>query len=203
MINVYLTDDHTLLVESLCATLQHSEQIRINRTFPTLDACRKALATALPDVLLLDLSMPDGDGVQFCREMTQTYPTLKIIVLTVHDECSLVKRALESGIRGYLLKSVSCQQLEEAIVQVHRGETCLCREIAALLRKQSANLIHLTARERDILTLLVEGCNSEEIARRLFISVLTVKWHRRNMLAKFGVQNTGMLISKAVKERLV
>ncbi len=203
MIQAFLTDDHTLFVEGITACLNASGRVSITRSFGSIGDCRKALASELPDVLLLDLSMPDGDGVEFCREMTEAHPELKIIALTVHDECSVVKRAMENGAKGYVLKSASSAELIEAIEQVNMGETYLCREIVTLQRRNATNAVYLTAREREILKLLVEGHNSDQIASMLYISPLTVKWHRQNLLVKFDAQNTSTLIARAIKERLV
>ncbi len=203
MINIYLADDHTLLVEGMNATLNTSDRVRIVRSFSTLDACRRALTMEQPDILLLDISMPDGDGVAFCKELTETYPQMKVIALTMHDECALVSRVLKNGAKGYVLKSVSSERLLEAIEEVYHGKIHICQEIAAQLRKYETKAVHLTPREQRILKLLSEGCNSNQIAEQLFIDAVTVKWHRRNLLAKFGVNNTNLLIAKVIKEGLI
>ncbi len=203
MINVYLTDDHTLLVEGVTSALAQTDDIRITRSFATLTACRIALAKELPDVLLLDLSMPDGDGVEFCKELARDYPALKVVVLTVHDEYSLVKRALDSGVAGYVLKSISTDELREAIRRVCKGERYISAEITSLMRKRASNEVSLTTREKEILQMLAEGLSSAKIAQALFISETTVKWHRQNLLSKFGAANTGELVSTAMKKKLI
>ncbi len=203
MINVYLTDDHTLLLEGVTSALSQSEDIRVTRSFNTLNACRTALSIGLPDVLLLDISMPDGDGVKFCKEVVENHPALKIIALTVHDEYSLVKRVLDCGVAGYILKSVSTDELAKAIRSVHRGEKYICAEIGSLMRKRASSEVALTAREKEILKMLAEGLSSAKIAQALFISETTVKWHRQNLLSKFGAANTGELVSTAMKKKLI
>lgn len=203
MINVYLTDDHTLLAEGLTTALAQSEDIRITRTFSTLHDCSAALATEQPDILLMDISMPDGDGVAFCHELVQEYPALHIIALTMHDEYSLVKRVLDTGIAGYVLKNVTTDELAEAIRRVHDGKKYICAEIASLMRKRATTEVTLTERETEILKLLAEGYNSRRIAEILFISEKTVKWHRKNLLNKLGASNTSELIAIVIKKKLV
>ncbi len=203
MIHVYLTDDHTLLVEGVTTALAQSDDIRITRSFSTLHDCRTALTTSLPDVLLLDISMPDGDGVAFCKEMAEQHPTLRVIALTVHDEYSLVKRVLDTGIAGYVLKNVTTDELADAIRHVHAGGRHVCDEIASLMRKRAATEVTLTSRETEVLRLLVDGYSSTRIAATLFISEKTVKWHRKNLLNKLGANNTSALVTMAINKRLV
>ncbi len=203
MIHVYLTDDHTLLVEGVTTALAQSDDIRITRSFSTLHDCRTALTTSQPDVLLLDISMPDGDGVAFCKEMVEQHPTLRVIALTVHDEYSLVKRVLDTGIAGYVLKNVTTDELADAIRHVHAGGRHVCDEIASLMRKRAATEVTLTSRETEVLRLLVDGYSSTRIAATLFISEKTVKWHRKNLLNKLGANNTSALVTMAIKKRLV
>ncbi len=203
MIHVYLTDDHTLLVEGVTTALAQSDDIRITRSFSTLHDCRTALTTSQPDVLLLDISMPDGDGVAFCKEMAEQHPTLRVIALTVHDEYSLVKRVLDTGIAGYVLKNVTTDELADAIRRVHAGGHHVCDEIASLMRKRAATEVTLTSRETEVLRLLVDGYSSTRIAATLFISEKTVKWHRKNLLNKLGANNTSALVTMAIKKRLV
>ncbi len=164
---------------------------------------RVALTAELSDVLLLDISMPDGDGVAFCKELAEKYPSLKVVILTVHDEYSLVKRILECEVAGYVLKSITTEELAKTIRHVQEGKKHICAELISMIRKRSSTEVSLTEREEQILRLLTEGYNSGKIAKTLFISEKTVKWHRKNLLNKFGASNTSVMVSIAIKKKLL
>ncbi len=203
MIKVYLVDDHQLFAECLTTSVNTSENIRIIRSFTTIDTCRQALTILQPDIILLDISMPDGNGVEFCREIITTYPTVKVIALTCHNEYSVIRQILDNGVCGYILKNISNKELLSAIEKVHQGECYICDEINTIISKHPLYRVYISSREKEILKLLINGNTSVEIAKQLFISTLTVKWHRKNLLVKFGVKNTSALISLAIKEKLV
>lgn len=203
MIDVYIADDHTMLVEGLTAAINSSENARVSHTFLTLADCRKRLASKQPDVLLLDISMPDGSGVEFCGEVVATYPLVKIIAITSHNEYSIARQMLDNGAQGYILKNSSSEELIEGIESVCRGKRYICDEINSIIKHGSANEVYLSPREKNILKLIVEGCTNSEIAERIFLSADTVSWYRKKLLVKLGVKNTASLVKLVVTERLV
>ena len=120
-IDINIVDDHSLLTESLADAINRSNVAHVSRTFSTLETCRQTLEERCPDVLLLDISMPDGNGIAFCRQMLGLHPKLKIICITIHDEYSVIHRMMDTGVHGYLLKSSPISELIEAIQTVWKG----------------------------------------------------------------------------------
>ena len=100
LIDVYIADDHQMVCEGLSEMINKSGKAHVSRTFNTLEACRNVLQERLPDVLLLDLSMPDGDGVAFCHEVIDTYQNIRVVAVTIHDEYSMIQRMMECGAHG-------------------------------------------------------------------------------------------------------
>ena len=111
LIDVYIADDHQMVCEGLSELINNSGKAHVSRTFNTLEACRLALEERRPDVLLLDLSMPDGDGVAFCQQIVTDYPNVRVVAVTIHDEYSIIQRMMECGAHGYVLKSSPTNEL--------------------------------------------------------------------------------------------
>lgn len=202
-IDVYIVDDHTMLNEGLTDAINRSETVHVSHCFTTLADCRTALAERTPDVLLLDISMPDGDGTDFCQWVTSEYPKVRIVAVTIHDEYCVIQRMLEAGVHGYVLKSAPIEELLTAIGQVWKGERYLSPAVEDIIRQSSSKAIVLTKPEQNILRLVCQGYSNPEIADRLHLSAETVKWYRKRLLAKFGVNNTVNLVTLAVKGSLL
>ena len=202
-IDVNIVDDHTLLTESLAEAIDRSGVAHVSRTFSTLESCRQTLEKRCPDVLLLDISMPDGSGIVFCRQMLEEHPKMKIVCVTIHDEASVIRRMLASGAHGYLLKSSPVGELIEAIQTVWKGDKYYSRDVNDLLSKTNAGTIFLSNIERDILRLICDGHTNPEIATKINLSTETINWYRKRLLAKFGVKNAVALASLALKEQLL
>ena len=202
-IDVYIVDDHTMLNEGLTDAINRSETVHVSHCFTTLADCRTALAERTPDVLLLDISMPDGDGTAFCQWITSEYPKVRIVAVTIHDEYCVIQRMLEAGVHGYVLKSAPIEELLTAIGQVWKGERYLSPAVEEIISQSSSKAIVLTKPEQNILRLVCQGYSNPEIADRLHLSAETVKWYRKRLLAKFGVNNTVNLVTLAVKGSLL
>ena len=202
-IDVYIVDDHTMLNEGLTDAINRSETVHVSHCFTTLADCRTALAERTPDVLLLDISMPDGDGTAFCQWVTSEYPKVRIVAVTIHDEYCVVQRMLEAGVHGYVLKSAPIEELLTAIGQVWKGERYLSPAVEEIISQSCSKAIVLTKPEQNILRLVCQGYSNPEIADRLHLSAETVKWYRKRLLAKFGVNNTVNLVTLAVKGSLL
>lgn len=110
-IDVNIVDDHAMLAEGLTEALNRSANIHVSRSFTTLAECRAALKERRPDILLLDISMPDGDGIAFCQQVTADFPKVRIVAVTIHDEYSVIRRMLDAGVHGYVLKSAAIDEL--------------------------------------------------------------------------------------------
>lgn len=202
-IDVYIVDDHTMLNEGLTDAINRSETVHVSHCFTTLADCRTALTERTPDVLLLDISMPDGDGTAFCQWVTSEYPKVRIVAVTIHDEYCVIQRMLEAGVHGYVLKSAPIEELLTAIGQVWKGERYLSPAVEEIISQSGSKAIVLTKPEQNILRLVCQGHSNPEIADRLRLSTETVKWYRKRLLAKFGVNNTVNLVTLAVKGSLL
>lgn len=204
MINLQIVDDHKLVVESLCKLVNESEIARITNVYYDLKSCRSGLAQKLPDILLLDIALPDGDGVDFCAEIKNQYPDLKIVMLTTYKEFSIAKRALHNGAHGYILKNAESKEMLTGIETVNRGDQFLCEDIDLLLKeKRSEDLVWLANREKEILKYIAEGYTTKEIADKIFRDVETVRTHRRNLLIKLNAKNTAVMVKKGYEMKLI
>lgn len=202
-IDVNILDDHTMVCEGLADAINRSDVAHVSRTFNTIESCRQAFRERRPDVLLLDISIPDGDGAAFCQEVIQSYPKVKVVAVTIHDEYSVIRRITDLGIHGYVLKSSTVDTLLEAIVSVWQGRRYISAEAETILRQGAAQAVSLTAVEQSILRLVCDGMTNPQIAAQLNLSTETVNWYRKRLLAKFGVNNTVSLVRQALKEQLV
>ena len=164
-------------------------------------------ARLLPDVILMDIVMPDMDGVTATRLIRQQFPTVQVIALTSFKEAELVQSVLQAGAIGYLLKDISAEELARAIRSAHAGQSTLASEVTRGLIQaatQPAALgADLTERERAVLTLLVEGLNNTEIAEKLVVSPSTIKSHVSNIRAKLDVNSRTEAAALAVRHHLV
>lgn len=202
-IDVYIVDDHTMFNEGLTDAVNHSNTAHVSRCFTTLNDCRIAMAERCPDVLLLDISMPDGDGTLFCQWVTAAFPKVKMVAVTIHDEYSVIRRTLDSGVHGYVLKSAPIDELITAIEQVWKGQRYISPAVEAIIRQSASKAVRLTIPEQRILHDVCKGCSNPEIADRLHLSVETVKWYRKRLLTKFGAKNTVSLVSLVLKEHIL
>ena len=202
-IDVYIADDHQMVCEGLSELINESGKAHVSRTFNTLETCRLALEERRPDVLLLDLSMPDGDGVAFCQQTVSNYPNVRIVAVTIHDEYSMIQRMMECGAHGYVLKSSPVEELIEAIVSVWQKRQYVSPQVEAILRVGKSNSVVLTDVETNILRLICDGHTNPEIATLLHLSTETVNWYRKRLLVKFGVKNTVNMVRKVLEEQII
>jgi len=167
------------------------------------------LADQLPDVLLLDIELPDSNGIELCAAVLKRYPNLPIIALTNHDEVVYVKKMLQSGARGYLLKGTDKQKLLQAIQSVTQGKQYLDSQVEqavlmqALGGKRQDAVVRLTKRESEILALIASEHSNQEIADKLFVSVRTVESHRHSLNQKLNSKNSAGLVKEAYLRGLV
>lgn len=203
LIDVYVADDHAMFCEGLAEAINRSDLARVSRQFNTLPACAASLKERCPDVLLLDLSMPGDDGVAFCRQVVSDYPRMKVVVVTVHDEYALIRRVLDSGAHGYVLKLSPVDVLVNAIVTVWRGGRFIAPEVEDIIQRSEPKAVHITPAEQNVLRLICDGLTNTEIAARLGLTVETAGWYRKHLLAKCEARNTAELVRKALREHLI
>lgn len=203
MISVHIADGDKMLVEGLCFFINKSGVAKVTGTSYSLSECRKSLAFKTPKVLILGLDLPDGNGIDFCAEIRNIYPDLKIIILTIYNEYYVVNRALESGAHGYILKTAMSEDVIAGIETVTGGELFLCDEIDTLIKRGKVDNIRLTKREQDILRLIVEGYTNLEVSRKLFLGLETVKTYRKKIISKTGAKNSMALVKIAIEKKLI
>ncbi|MDY6206240.1 MAG: response regulator transcription factor [Prevotella sp.] len=203
MIRVHITDDHRMLVEGLSAAIRESGIAEVTGTSHLLDDCRKACAVQQPDVLLLDINMPDGNGIDFCEEMHNRYSAIKILMLTSYSEFTVAKRAIDAGASGYILKNALSEEVVKGIETVAKGQTFLSHEIDLLMRRSPDRSIWLTAREQEMLRYIVDGYTNQEIADRMFLSIETIKTYRKYLIQKLGARNSMELVKLAIQDKWI
>ena len=206
-IKVMLVDDHAIVRKGLVAFLKNIAELEL-----VGEACNGREAIEFcelrqPDVILMDLVMPELGGVAATRTIHRRWPRVQVIALTSFQEKELVQDALQAGAIGYLLKNVSGEELAEAIRQAHGGRPTLAPEaVQALIQPPSeveSIAADLTRREQEVLALLVKGMSNPEIAESLVISRSTVKVHISSILSKLGVASRTEAISLAIQNKLV
>jgi NarL family two-component system response regulator LiaR len=206
-IRVLLVDDHTMVRRGLATFLKAFDDLDLAGEAESGEAALRACAEVLPDVILMDMVMPDMDGAAATHLIRRQFPQVQVIALTSFKEGDLVKKALEAGAIGYLLKDVSADELAGAIRAAHAGRATLSPEAAQALvettNQQSPPWLDLTEREREVLALMVEGLNNTQIAGRLSVSPSTIKSHVSNVLAKLGVASRTEAVTLALRNHIV
>lgn len=204
-IKILIVDDHPMVIEGVKALLQNVPETQIVGTVNDAFSALNFLKKTVVDVVLLDINLPDISGLDLCKKLKADFPKLKIIAMSTFKERSYITRMIEQGASGYVLKSVSQAELVEAIMQAQSGRMYLSMEVSqVLVMSQTQKPVPLlTSREKEVLGCISEGLTNNEIAEKLFISPLTVDSHRKNLLAKFQVKNTALLIKFAVENQLV
>lgn len=193
-----------MVIEGIRSLLQNEPTIDWMGHSTNAASCLAFLERQLPDVLLLDINLPDTSGIELCKIIKQRFPSVFVLGLSTFNQQSFIAKMMEHGASGYLLKNATQAELLEAIQIVIKGKTYLSEEAADVLRKASDEDVPvITQREREVLMLIADGLTNAAIADHLFISILTVETHRKNLLAKFEVKNTASLIKTAAKLNLL
>jgi DNA-binding NarL/FixJ family response regulator len=200
---VFIVDDHYMVIEGIRSLLQNEKTIEWAGHASNAASCLAYLQQQRPDIILMDISLPDVSGIELCKEVKEKYPSVFIIGLSTFNQKSFIEKMMENGASGYVLKNATQEELMEAIALVSSGKTYLSFEAGQSLRKVKNTAVILTRREKEVLELIAEGSTNNEIASRLFVSSTTVDTHRKNLLSKFGVKNTASLIRMAVQMQLI
>lgn len=204
-IRVLLVDDHPIMLEGIRLVLAPFSYIEVVGAVGDAAGALVAAHTTRPHVVLLDLILPDADGIDVCQQLLAEQPALRIVALTNLKERRYLMRLREVGAVGYILKDILPEELAAALVKVHAGKVFFSDEMQELLAQaiDIPTTPLLTRREKEVLSLIAEGLTSHEISNELHISHLTVETHRRNLLSKFESNNTATLIKHAAWQGLI
>ena len=207
MIRVFIVDDHPVVIEGIHSLLQNEKDMAWMGHAMNAASCLGFFVNNTADVVLMDISMPGMDGVELCAVMKEKYPGIFILGLSTFNQGLYIKKMMENGASGYILKNSSKDELIKAIHVVHDGGIYFSGEagqaLAEYQKSSKTELPVLTPREKEILELIGEGYTNPQIAEKIFLSQFTVDSHRKNLLAKLNVKNTATLIKYAVEHKLI
>jgi len=208
MIRLAIADDHVLFREGIRSFFNNDEKYEIVAEVSNGNELLQLLNEKAVDVILMDITMPELDGIAATEKIKSNFPGIKIIMLTMHDTQNYIRKTLEIGADGYLLKTTSKQDLLTGIDSVLAGEKYYDQETQQIFMnsfnaEQISTSIHLTRREKEILELICEEYSTNEIADKLFVSKHTVETHRKNLLSKTGVKNVAGLVKFALKNKFI
>ncbi|TXK49832.1 response regulator transcription factor [Pontibacter qinzhouensis] len=219
MINVIITDDHKIIRDGIIALLHNDPAITVVGEASNGKELIELLDSVTPDVVLLDINMPELDGFETTKYLKQHYPNVKVLVLSMLDHESYVNRVIELGASGYILKNSGKEELSAAIRLVSSGHIYISSTVALDLLKKIGNqnmfssvtcpdtkdkkYKDISKRELEVLTLIGEGYTNAEIAERLFTSKRTIETHRQNLLEKTQTKNTATLIKYALQNNII
>jgi DNA-binding NarL/FixJ family response regulator len=206
-ISIAIVDDHPIVIQGFRSLLENDPLYEIAGCFTTGHEFMNFMQKQRVDIVLLDITLPDGNGVHFCAAISEQYPHTIIVALSNLNERSIISQMFRNGAKGYLLKNLSAKELLEALDTVLEGKTAMSLEVKEIMQQPDLNTLQpvpeLTKREKQILQLLAEGRKSAAIAEALFISPLTVKTHRATLLHKFQVNNIVTLVNRAKETGLI
>ena len=203
LITVAIVDDHKVLSEGLEHIINASGTAKVIDKAYSIAGCREMLGRCQPEVLMLDVSLSDGNGIDLCPKIRKQYPDVKILMLTSYAESAVVMRALDGGAHGYILKNSMSEEIIEGICTVAAGEQFLCDQAKGLIKKKADHPIPLSPREQEILRLIVDGYTIKEISEKLFLGFETVRSYCKYLHLKLDVRNTATLVRKAIEQKLI
>jgi DNA-binding NarL/FixJ family response regulator len=207
MIKVAIVDDHKLFRQGLSVILNSKEGIEIVGRFESAIDFIEQLPSLEIDLVLLDIDMPDMDGITACPKILKLQPSIKIVILSMHLNSNKVREAVVAKVKGYLLKTSSDDEVVSAINIIMEGKEFFSKEAQEELinsyKKEDSQLFQLTPREKEILKLVCAEYNSHEIAEELNISTHTADTHRRNLMSKTGSKNSIGLVKYAIENNLI
>jgi DNA-binding NarL/FixJ family response regulator len=208
-VRVLIVDDHEMFMDGIALLLGRSTGIVVQARCIDDNTVLKTLSAHPVDLILLDISLPGMSGIELCKLIKHGFPTAKILFLTMHNEESIVRQALENGADGYLLKNTGGDMLVEAIRCIADGGSYFSEEVADILSGEPQKISRYTIvpkisrREKEILKLIVEEYTTQEIAEKLFLSVKTVEATRSHLFTKVNARNMAGLVKAALQMKLI
>lgn len=200
---LFIVDDHYIVVEGIRALLDQQSDIEWLGHAMNAESCLAFLENNEPDVILMDINLPGMNGIELCGEVKKKYPGILVIGLSTFNQQSFVRKMVDSGASGYVLKNATREELVTAIATVLDGGKYYSDDVSKFVNQLPDSGIVITRREKEVLILISEGLTNAEIADKLFISVTTVDSHRKNLLTKFNTPNVAALITQAIRMELI
>ena len=215
-INIFLVDDHQIVRDGIKSLLMDSSEIHIaGEAMNGLELMEK-LEQVKPDVILMDISLPDVSGIELTKQVTQQFPEIKVLILSMYTQEDFITNAIAAGAKGYLPKNTTQQELLNAIIAVYNDKEYYNDAVSEIILgnyissvRKSKDIISendeeiLTVREKQILKLFVEGLSNPEIADKLFISIRTVESHKNHIMQKLEAKSTVELVKYAIRNKIV
>ena len=208
-IKVLLVDDHELMRRGIRDAINTSDHFEVIDESDTGEEALMKVEKYQPDVLISDISMSGVSGIGLCKEVRESYPETKVLMLSMHKDPQYIIKAFEAGASGYLPKDVKDEELQKAIIEISEGRKYLNDFVSKILADQfvtnrnTSESIELTSRESEVLEKIVEGFSNKQIAGKLNISDRTVDTHRTNIMKKLNANNTADIVRIAIKRNLV
>lgn len=206
-IRIVLVDDHQLILDGIRKSLDHDPSFEVVASFSHPEKALNFLSVQEPDVLLTDYSLPGMNGLELIRKAKILYPNIKAVLLSMHDEPSIVREAIKLGVNGYLLKNIQQSELREAIRKIYSGLIYVSAEITTQLlhhvNGHHQNESALTTRELEVLRLITKENSNKQIAEQMHISERTVETHRKNIFRKTGTTSLVGLVKYAYSNNLI
>jgi DNA-binding NarL/FixJ family response regulator len=214
-IRIFLVDDHQLVRDGIKALLTGAENIEIIGEASTGKECFEKIEQNPPDILILDISLPDTTGIEITKRVSVEFPSIRILILSMYTNEDFIFNSVKAGARGYLPKNTSREELLNAIQSIHQGEEFFSDSISRIMLKSyvrkakdedsdsNRQPILLTSREIEILKLFAEGFINKEISDQLDISIRTVETHKNHIMKKLELKSTVELIKFAIKNRII
>ena len=197
--SIFIVDDHYMVIEGIRSLLYNEKNIDWMGHATNAASCLSFLKHQQPDIILMDVNLPDKSGTELCKEVKQLYPAVLVLGLSTFNQQAIIRNMIDNGAAGYVLKNATKNELLEAISVVLKGNTYFSIEAVHSLKESRSQQTVITRREKEVLQLIAEGFTNAEISEKLFISIPTVNTHRKSLLEKFEVKNTATLIGKATK----
>lgn len=211
MIKIIIADDHQMFIDGIKALLLNEKDIKLVGEALSGKEAIAGVTKERPDIILLDINMPDMDGIETTRELRKNFPDIKIIILTMHNNYEFISTLVSEGASGYILKNTGKVELIKAIKTVYSGSTFFSVAVTETIMKnlnrkpeeEKLGAVQLTKREKEILILIAQELSTKQIAEKLFISVNTVETHRKNLMAKLHAKNVTGLVKFAIQVGLI
>lgn len=202
-LRIFIVDDHPMVLEGMRSMLQQLPGVEVCGHATHARSCLAYFVKNTADIVLLDINLPDQNGIDLCKTLLQQQPALNIIALTNFDQLTYIQRMKDAGAKGYLLKNSSLDEIDQAIKAVTTGHEYWLGRSNLRDTMKDHNQLLLTRREVEVLKLIAEGLTNQEIADKLFVSASTIDSHRKSLISKLQVKNTAALVRTALESKII